>query len=233
MNDIREVVDLPSIDSKPLLHPLDVPSARGAYLASWWLQRAATLPVAFLLGVVLLVATGSPIASIAGPISKLTIAMIASRLASRRAWEYIPRKRQDRSPQSAPVLQMLAAFIDALALVTGLLILIAWLSTHEVAEHVVAYAIGAGAGVAFLQLGEVVVAVARKPRDRIVIASRILALAAVATAVVVAFTTLLAGELTADSAIVALIAAAVMIAVQIVWWLIRAIPTRRRVDDES
>lgn len=179
------------------------------------------------------VATGSPIASIAGPISTLTIAMIASRLAARRAWEYIPRKRQDRSPQSAPVPQLLAAFIDALALVTGLLILIAWLSTHEVAEQVVAYAIGAGAGVALLQVGEVVVAVVRKPRDRIVIASRILALAAVATAVVVAFTTLLAGELTADSAIVALIAAAVMIAVQIVWWLIRAIPTRRRVDDES
>lgn len=233
MNDIKEVIDLPPADIKPLLHPLDVPAARGAYLASWWLQRAASLPVAFLLGVVLWVFTGNLIAPIVGPASVLTIAMIASRQCALRAWDYIPRKRQDRSPQATAVLQLTASFIDALALVTGLLVLIAWLAVHEVPEQVAAYAIGAGAGIALLQLGEVAVAAVRRPRDRVVIASRLLALAAVATAVVVASTALLGGRWTTTSVIVALIAAAVMIAVQVVWWIIKGIPARRRHGDSE
>lgn len=227
MKEITEVIDLPSIEEKPLLHPLDVAPARRPYLTSWWLRRLASLPVAFLFGVLLWVISNNLVTPIAVPIVVLTLAALAAEYFAGQAWEHIPRKRQDRQRDSAARPQLAGSFIDAIALVSGLLILIAWVSTREFAENVEEFTIGIGAGIAVLQVAEVVAAALRRPRAWVGVASRLLSLAAMVVAVLVASTTLVGDQWTTESIRVALMGGAMMIVIQLLWWLIRLIGARR------
>jgi len=226
MKEINEVVDLPSIEEKPLLHPLDIAPARRPYLASWWLRRLASLPVAFLFGVVLWVISNNVVTPVLVPLVVLTMAALAAEYFAGEAWGHVPRKRMDRRRDSAALAQLAASFIDAIALLSSLLILIAWFSTHDFTE-IEQFTVGAGAGIAVLQVAEVVAAVVRRPRDRVAIASRMLALAAVVLAVLVASATLIGDHWSSESISVALVGGATMIGIQLLWWLIRLLGSRR------
>lgn len=226
MKEIKEVIDLPSIEDKPVLHPLDVAPARRSYLTAWWLRRVASLPVAFLFGVVLWVISNSVVTPIVAPLIALTLAALAAEYYAGQAWEHIPRKRMDRQRDSAALPQLVAAFIDATALVSGLLILIAWFSTRDFTE-IEQFTVGAGAGIAVLQVAEVVAAAVRRPREWVAVASRLLTLGAVVLAVTVASTTLIQDQWSTESLNIALMGGAIMIAIQLLWWLIQLIGSRR------
>ena len=233
MKKIKEVIDLPSIESKPLLHPLDVAPARKPYLLSWWLRRLASVPVAFLFGVVLWVFSNNVVTPIVAPLVVLTMAALAAGYFANQAWSYIPRKRMDRQRDSGSVPQLMTSFIDALALVSGLLILIAWVSTRDFSANVEEFTIGAGAGIAVLQIAEIVAATVRRPRHWRAIASRLLALAAVILAVLVASATLIGDQWSTESVNVALMGGAMMIVIQLFWWLIQLIGSRRSTTERD
>ncbi|WP_120002783.1 hypothetical protein [Nesterenkonia muleiensis] len=232
MKEIKEVIDLPSAQTNPLVHPLDVPPARRPYLAAWWLRRLASLPVAFLAGVALWVISTHVVTPIVVPIVVLTLAALAAEYYAGQAWDYIPRKRQDRGRGAAALLQLAASFIDAIALVASLLILIGWVSTHSFSENVEEFAVGAGAGIALLQLAQLIATLLRRPREWMGIASRLLALVAVVVAVLVASATLIADQWSRESIELALMGGATMIVIQLSWWLIQLIGSRRSRHEE-
>src|SRR5699024_975044 len=161
MKEIKEVVDLPSVKAKPWLHPLDIAPARRPYLISWLLRRLASLPVAFLFGVVLWVIGNNYIIPFVVPLIVLVTAALAAELEAGQAWGYIPGKRMDTQRDSGALAQVMNSFIEALALVSGLLILIGWVSTHDFTEGVEEVTIGIGAGIAVIQVAEVIAALLR------------------------------------------------------------------------
>jgi len=227
MKDINEVIDLPSVETKPLVHPLDVAPARRPYLIAWWLRRVASLPVAFLSGVILWVISNNVVTPIAVPIVVLTLAALAAEFFAGQAWQHIPRKRMDRGRDSAALPQLAAAFIDAIALVSALLIVIGWAATRSFSENVEEFTIGAGAGIAILQLVQLIAAAVRGPRQWVGLASRVLTLAAMVIAVLVASSTLVTDQWSTESINIALMGGAIMIAIQLTWWLIHLIGARR------
>ena len=227
MKEIDEVIDLPSAETKPLVHPLDVAPARRRYLAAWWLRRLASLPVAFLFGVVLWVISNNVVTPIAVPIVVLTLAALAAEFFAGQAWQHIPRKRMDRGRDSAALPQLAAAFIDAIALVSALLIVIGWAATRSFSENVEEFTIGAGAGITILQIAQLITVTVRGPRQWVGLASRVLTLAAMVVAVLVASSTLVSGQWSTESMEIALIGGAIMIAIQLLWWLIQLIGARR------
>ena len=232
MKEIKEVVDLPSVEAKPLLHPLDVAPARKPYLISWLLRRLASVPVALLFGVVLWVISNNYLTPFVVPLIVLVSAALAAEFYAGQAWSYIPGKRMDTQRDSGALAQVLNSFIDALALVSGLLILIAWVSTQEFTEGIEEVTIGVGAGIAVMQFAEVIVAVARRRRDWVAVSSKLLALAAVVLAVVVASVTLIGDQWGTESLRLALIGGATIIAIQLLLWLIRFIGSRLSTREE-
>jgi len=227
MKEIKEAVDLPSDEDKPLVHPLDVAPARRPYLVSWWLRRLASLPVAFLFGAVLWIISNNVITPFVIPVVVLASAALAAEYYAGQAWSHIPGKRMDRWRDFGAVLQLGASFIDAMALVGGLLILIAWGATRDFPEGVEEVTIGIGAGIAVIQIAEIVAAVTRRPRDWMAAVSKLFALAAIVLVVLVASVTLIAGQWSTESIRLALMGAATTLAIQLVLWLIRFIGSRR------
>ena len=109
MNDMYEAVNLPDPAVKRLLHPTDLPQARALYLRGWWFARLCSLPIAVAVGAVVWTLSGNLFASLAAPISTFVIALAASRWHEARAWDFIPRKRQD--PNGATSWQLLAVVL--------------------------------------------------------------------------------------------------------------------------
>lgn len=227
MKEIKEVIDLPPVETQPLVHPLDIPAARKPYLAAWWLRHLASLPVAFLFGVLLWVISNNVVTPIAVPLVVLTVAALAAEYFAGQAWEHIPRKRMDRARESAALPQLAASFIDAVALVVGLLIFISWASTRSFSENVEEFTIGIGAGIAAIQLAQLITALARGPRDWVGLASRVLALIAIVVAVLVGSTILVGNQWSEETVRIGLMGAAMMIGIQLIWWLIQLIGSRR------
>jgi hypothetical protein len=179
MNDLHEAVTLPDPAVKRLLHPTDLPRARALFLRGWWFARLCSLPVAVAIGAVVWLLSGNLLASLVAPISTFVIAFTASRWHEARAWDFIPRKRQDRD--GAGSWRLRAAGLDAVALLVTAVAVILAVNSTPVSPAVVAYAVGSGLGVAVLQIMEVVLAVVRK-RDGTSVAQRVIVLAAVIAA---------------------------------------------------
>jgi len=178
MNDMHEAVELPDPAVKRLLHPTDLPEAREAYLRGWWFARLSSLPIAVALGAVVWVLSGNPLATIAAPLTTFVVGFVASRWHDARAWDFIPRRRQDRD--GAGPWPLLASGLDALALLVTAAAVILAVRGAPVPDGVVAYAVGSGLGVALLQVGEIVAAVARR-RSNTSVAQRVMVLVAVIT----------------------------------------------------
>ncbi len=53
MKTIEEAVELPAVAVQPLVHPLDLPPARRAFITSWWLSLLTLPPVFFGIAAVL------------------------------------------------------------------------------------------------------------------------------------------------------------------------------------
>lgn len=214
MNDIHEAVALPDASVKRLLHPIDIPEARSLYLRGWWFARLCSLPMAVAIGAIVWTLGGSLLASLAAPVSTFVIAFAASRWHEARAWDFIPRKRQD--PDGAGSWRLLAAVLDAAALLVTAAAVILAVNNTPISTGVVAYAIGSGIGVAVVQVAGLALSVVRKRNSTSIGPRVILLVAVIAASLLVA---VFGGAWAQNSPVLAAAGLVTVLLAQSLWWL--------------
>ncbi|MFT3889929.1 MAG: hypothetical protein QM713_17430 [Arachnia sp.] len=229
MNDMHEAVSLPDSAVKRLVHPTDLTEARALYLRGWWFGRLCSLPVVVAIGAVVWVLSGNLLASLAAPISTFAIALAASRWHEARAWDFIPRKRQDRV--GAGSWRLLAAALDAGALLVTAGAVIVAVNNTPVSQGVVAYTVGSGLGIAVLQIVEIALAVVRQLNGTSIGRRAILLVAVIAASVLVA----VFGSRTwsQESYVLAGVGMATVLLAQLLWWAFTRRSRQRTKGDES
>ena len=229
MNDMHEAVSLPDSAVKRLVHPTDLAEARALYLRGWWFGRLCSLPIVVAIGAVVWTLSGNLLASLAAPISTFAIALAASRWHEARAWDFIPRKRQDR--EGAGSWRLLAAVLDAVALLVAAGAVIVAVNNAPVSQGVVAYAVGSGVGVAVLQIVEIALAVVRQLNGTSIGRRVTLLVAVIAASVLVA----MFGSRTwsQESYVLAGGGMATVLLAQLLWWAFARRNRQRTKGDES
>ena len=96
MDDLRELVDLPDPSVQPRVHPLDLPEARESFRTGWAISVLAGPAVGVALAAVAWSLSSSYLVAAVAGLSLILLGAVASRDRLSEAWEYIPRKRQDR-----------------------------------------------------------------------------------------------------------------------------------------
>ena len=182
---MEELVDLPDPATQPLVHPLDLPEARTEFRAGWLIGSATSLPVAALVaGIIAYLGDG-----VVGPILAFLALTVFGTLASRwftaRAWDYIPRRRQDRERALPRSWELGAAAILAVALGVALLLIVFRLDDPDVPVDVRSFTFGMCAVAALLVVADAILGLLRP-------AGRRRALAGLPGVVVVAAATVLA-----------------------------------------
>lgn len=152
MNDIAELVHLPDPAVQPLVHPLDLPEARG-HFRRWWLIGVLTSPpVAFCVAALVWFASQSYVVPLIAAGALVVVGVLASHLLSDEAWAYIPRRRQDRA-RPLPISWDLGSAVLVAALLAAVLVLVAFrLSQPDVAPQVRAFTFGMGAAVGLMEV---------------------------------------------------------------------------------
>ncbi|MEU8233684.1 hypothetical protein AB0C12_29215 [Actinoplanes sp. NPDC048967] len=182
---MEELVDLPDPETQPLVHPLDLPAARTDFRNGWLVGAATGLPVAALVAGIIAYLTRSVIPPIVAFLALSVFGAMASRFAINRAWDHIPRKRQDRERPLPRSWDLGAAAILALALGVALLLIVYRLDDADVPVDVRSFTFGMSAVAALLVLADAVFGLLRPAR-------RARALASLPGVVVVAVATVLA-----------------------------------------
>jgi hypothetical protein len=182
---MEELVDLPDPDTQPLVHPLDLPEARTEFRNGWLVGAATSLPVAALIAGIVAYLGRGVLAPIIVFLTLTVFGALASRWCINRAWDHIPRKRQDRERPLPRSWDLGAAAILALALGTALLLLVFRLDDADVPIDVRSYTFGMCAVAALLVLADAVFGLLRP-------AGRRRALAGLPGVAVVAVATVLA-----------------------------------------
>ncbi len=183
--DIREEVDLPDPDVQPLVHPLDLPAARGSFRAGRLIAALTSLPVAALVAAIIAYASRNALPPIIVFLALVVLGAAASRWFTDRAWDYIPRKRQDRARPLPGAWEVASAAVLALVLGVALLLVVFRLDDPDVPGAVRAYTFGMCAVAALLVVADAVSGLLRPSARR-------RALAGLPGALVVAGATVLA-----------------------------------------
>lgn len=219
--ELHEAVELPDPAQQRYVHPVDLPEARGLSLRGWWFGRLASIPVVVAVGALVWAIGGSLFGAAAAALSTFLIGYFVSRWFTKRAWDYIPRKRQDvdREPWAVA-----AAAIDAVALVVIALAVLLSLQHHPIPDEVVAYSIGAGFGIVVLQLVELLVAIVR---GRFAWA-RVLLIVGVAASVSIVAAFGIRGAWGESLALSAVLGGATIVLVQLGWWGSTALKPRQQ-----
>jgi hypothetical protein len=190
---MEEIVDLPDPATQPLVHPLDLPEARTEFRNGWLVGAATSLPVAALVaGIIAYLSRG-----VVGPIAVFLALTVFGTLASRhclnRAWDYIPRKRQDRDRPLPRSWDLAAGAILALALGAALLLIVVRLDDADVPVDVRSFTFGGCALAALLVVADAVLGLLRPARRTRALAS-LPGVAVVAVAAVLAWTAWFDGD---------------------------------------
>lgn len=232
MKTIHEIVDLPDVSTQPLVHPLDIVQARRAFVVSWWLTVLALPTVVFGIAAILWSVSNNYVTPIVVPVVIVVCAMVAQKYFASEAWAYIPRKRQDRGRQMPAAWSVLKAALSAVVFLFGLVTLTWWLITLDLPTEMTAYMMGTGAGVVAIMIVNLlwtILAPVRLRGDLGGWAPQLGSLLVVASALAYSYVmfreaTATAGWQGADI----LIGAAIIIGVQVLWWLAKLWPTRKR-----
>jgi hypothetical protein len=190
---MEELVDLPDPQTQPLVHPLDLPEARTDFRNGWLVGSATSLPVAALVAGIIAYLTRNAIAPIVAFLALTVLGALASRWFTNRAWDYIPRKRQDRDRPLPRSWDLGAAAILALALGAALLLIVFRLDDADVPLDVRSFTFGMCVVAALLVVADTVFGLLRPAGRRRALAS-LPGVAVVAVATVLAWTAWFDGD---------------------------------------
>ena len=159
--DIREEVDLPDPEVQRLVHPLDLPQARGQFRTAWLIGALTSVPVAALVAAIVAYATRSPGPPIIVFLALAVLGAMASRWYRERSWDYIPRKRQDRDRPLPRLWDIASSGVLALVFGIALLLIVFRLDDGDVSAAVLSFTFGMGAVAALLVVGDTVIGLIR------------------------------------------------------------------------
>jgi hypothetical protein len=196
---MEELVDLPDPGTQPLVHPLDLPGARTEFRNGWLVGAATSLPVAALVAGIIAYLTRGVVAPIAAFLTLTVFGTLASRYATNRAWDHIPRSRQDRQRPLPRSWDVAAGAILALALGAALLLIVYRLDDADVPLDVRSVTFGGCAVAALLVLADALLGLLRPGGRRRALAS-LPGVAVVVVATALAWTAWFDGD--ADSSLV-------------------------------
>ncbi|HEX4215894.1 MAG TPA: hypothetical protein VIA06_21450 [Candidatus Dormibacteraeota bacterium] len=159
---MTELVDLPDPKERPLVHPLDLPEASRLYRTSWLIGTLTNASIALCISAILWYIGRDYI----GPVSAF-IAIVAGGALARsgyehRAWEFIPRKRQDRERPLPIVLELASALVLAAVLAAALVLITLRLHEGDIIPGVRDFIFGMGIAACLIALGELIVRLARR-----------------------------------------------------------------------
>jgi hypothetical protein len=183
---MEELVDLPDPETQPLVHPLDLPEARTEFRIGRLIASATSLPVAALVAGIIAYLGGGVIGPIVAFLALTVFGTLAGRWFTARAWDFIPRKRQDRERALPPSWELGAAAILALALGAALLLIVFRLDDADVPVDVRSFTFGMCAVAALLVVADAVFGLLRPAGRRRALAS-LPGVAVVAAATVLAW----------------------------------------------
>lgn len=190
---MEEIVALPDPETQLLVHPLDLPEARTEFRNGWLVGSATSLPVAALVAGIVAYLGHNVIGPIAVFLALTVFGTLASRHCINRAWDYIPRKRQDRERPLPRSWDLGAGAILALALGAALLLIVFRLDDADVPLDVRSYTFGMCAVAALLVVADAVFGLLRPARRTRALAS-LPGVAVVAVAAVLAWTAWFDGD---------------------------------------
>jgi hypothetical protein len=190
---MEEIVDLPDPATQPLVHPLDLPEARTEFRNGWLAGAATSLPVAALVAGIIAYLSRGVVGPILAFLALTVFGALASRWSTNRAWDYIPRKRQDRERPLPRSWDVGAGAILALALGAALLLLVFRLDDADVSIDVRSFTFGGCALAALLVVADAVFGLLRPARRTRALAS-LPGVAVVAVAAVLAWTAWFDGD---------------------------------------
>ncbi len=156
MNAIRELVDLPDPAVQPLVHPLDLPQARGAFRTSWWIGILTSPGLGLCLGALVWFAARSYVLPLLAGGALVGLGALAGRAYRDRAWDFIPRKRQDRQRPLPAAWELTSALVLAAALAVALLLASWRLGRPDIGPEVQTFAFGAGTAAGLLMVADLV-----------------------------------------------------------------------------
>lgn len=182
--DIKEIVDLPDPAVQPLVHPLDLPPARPDFRHYWLATTFASPSVGLCLAAIIWFASHSYVPPIIAGVAVIVFGLVTQHVKANRAWDFVPRKRQDRRRPLPLTWDLIGALVAAAALFVTLFLVANRLSQSDVSRDVRDSTFGIAAAVALLMLAEFAV--------RLVVARRqallsLPAIAAVLGIVVIAY----------------------------------------------
>lgn len=150
MSAVEEIVDLPDPAVQPLVHPLDLPPARRQFRNSWLIATLTSPPFGLCVAVIVWFASQNYVAPLLAGAAIIGFGYVAGQYACQRAWDFIPRKRQDRQ-RPPPLTWEIGAELGFAAVLAAALVLIAVrLGRPDVGADVRAFTVGMAAAVAVL-----------------------------------------------------------------------------------
>jgi putative flippase GtrA len=152
MKDVTELVDLPDPLVRPLVHPLDVPAARGPFRTALLIGMLTSPAVGLCIAVVIWFTSQSFVVPLVAGAAIIGLGAMANRFFRTEAWAFIPRKRQDLQRRLPLAWEFGSGLVLAAVLTLALLLVSFRLHQADVGVGVREVTFGMGSAVALLVL---------------------------------------------------------------------------------
>ncbi len=170
MRELTELVDLPDVDTQPLVHPLDLHEARRPFRRAQLITALTNPAVGMCLAGVIWFASSSFLPPLIAAVAIIGFGALASHLAREEAWAFVPRKRQDRRRALPLAWDFGGAVVLAAVLAVALILVVVRLTQPDVSTEVRQFTFGMGAGTGLLMIGDVILRLLRKQGRRALLA---------------------------------------------------------------